>query len=139
MDDLTLPPVAKSIHLFCKKCDAERYHTVLAHTSTISAKTECEVCKSKKTYKITDPAKAKKKKVTRKRVTKADAHKKEYEGCREKIGTSDMQMYSMKQKFEADTAIDHPKFGIGFITAVTADKVEVIFEDEQRLLVHNRN
>ena len=57
MDDLVLPPVAKNISYYCKKCDSERYHKVIAHTSSIAAKLECEVCKSKKTYKITEPKK----------------------------------------------------------------------------------
>ena len=48
--DAALPPVAKSLFTFCKKCNADRYHRVLAHTSTSKAKIECEICKSKKTY-----------------------------------------------------------------------------------------
>ncbi|MCB0363652.1 MAG: hypothetical protein KDD35_13075, partial [Bdellovibrionales bacterium] len=53
MEDLmTLPEVAKRVFLDCKKCDSGRYHIVLAHTSKTSAKVECEVCKSKKTFKL---------------------------------------------------------------------------------------
>ncbi|MGE5084935.1 MAG: hypothetical protein ACM3MG_01440, partial [Bacillota bacterium] len=48
----TLPPVAKSFFAFCKKCDADRYHVVLAHTSATSAKIKCEICGSQKTYSL---------------------------------------------------------------------------------------
>lgn len=138
-DELKLPPVAKSIFYFCKKCDAERYHTVLAHPTSISAKIECEVCKSKKTYKITEPKKGRKKTATRKkRVTAEEAHKKEFDEIRVRVGIDDVQKYNMKEKFDSDSAIDHPKFGVGFITAALPDKIEVCFEDSQRILVHNR-
>ncbi|MFN8945822.1 MAG: hypothetical protein ACK5WZ_14495, partial [Pseudobdellovibrionaceae bacterium] len=47
-----LPSVAKSFFAFCKKCDADRYHVVLAHTSDKSAKLKCEVCKSIKSWSL---------------------------------------------------------------------------------------
>ena len=52
MNQLILPPVAKSFYTFCKKCDVDRYHMVLAHTSSTTAKIECEVCHSRKTYSL---------------------------------------------------------------------------------------
>ena len=60
-DVLVLPAVAKNVLYQCKKCDAERYHRVLAHTSETSAKIECEICGSKKTFKLTKPKSAAKK------------------------------------------------------------------------------
>ena len=139
MDDLVLPPVAKNITYFCKKCDEERYHRVLAHTSTIAAKIECEVCKSKKTFKITDPKKGRTmaKKVTRK--VGAGSHKATYEACRTKIGSEKAASYNVKGLFEKDSAINHPKFGLGFVMESKTNKIEVVFEDSARLLVHNRS
>ena len=84
MDDLVLPPVAKKVSYYCKKCDSERYHVVLAHKSTIAAQIQCEVGNSKKTYKITEPKKGKtmaKKKKTATRKTAAATHKATYEDC----------------------------------------------------------
>ena len=60
----SLPAVASNFHTDCKKCGQERYHRVLAHPTPTTAKLECEVCHSKKTYKLdegnTSVAKAKK-------------------------------------------------------------------------------
>ena len=47
-----LPPVAKNFYTFCKKCDSDRYHVVLAHTTSTSAKIKCEVCASVKKYTL---------------------------------------------------------------------------------------
>ena len=138
-EDLRLPPVAKSIRYFCKKCDQERYHKVIAHKSTIAAKIECEVCGSKKTYKITEPKKGRKPATKKKRKTKEVVnHEAAYKEYSEKLGTENIQPYNMRSQFTAETPINHPKFGIGYIVSVAPDKIEVCFEDTARLLVHNR-
>ena len=43
----TLPAVATKFYNSCKKCKVDRYHNVLAHLTSSSAKLECEVCKTK--------------------------------------------------------------------------------------------
>lgn len=142
-----LPAVAKTIYLECKKCEAERYHVVLAHTTATSAKVKCEVCGSTKSYKLPKAAKAKKVAAPKKplkpgakpRVTKQskiDDHKAEYEKLMS--GPGDTVKYNMKSSFPLHTKLDHPKFGKGVIRAAQADRIEVIFQDEIRNLVHNR-
>ncbi|MBX3019587.1 MAG: hypothetical protein KF767_16990 [Bdellovibrionaceae bacterium] len=136
-----LPAVAKSIYLECKKCEAERYHKVLAHTTATSAKVECEVCGSKKTYKLPSAKKAAAKKPgTGKprvaRASKAEEHKNEFEKLMG--GNGEAQKYNMKLKFENNAKIDHPKFGMGVVRSSLSDKIEVVFQDEVRNLVHNR-
>lgn len=136
-----LPAVAKTIYLECKKCEAERYFKVLAHTSPTSAKVECEVCGSKKTYKLPTAKKtAAKKTGTGKpratRVSKVEEHKNEYEKLMNAAG--DTQKYNMKLKFETNAKLDHPKFGMGVVRSSLSDKIEVVFQDEVRNLVHNR-
>lgn len=142
-----LPPVAKSFNTFCKKCDGDRYHTVLAHTTSTSAKMKCEVCGSTSTYKLPKAgAAAAKKRVlggaAAKRKETAEnnrknAHNEEYHQLLEKA-SDDVSSYNMKMKFSANVKLQHPKFGLGFVKSVQADKIEVIFADEVRNLVHNR-
>lgn len=135
----TLPPVAKSFYTTCKKCNAERYHVVLAHTSATSAKIECEVCHSKKSYSINKKASKPKapRAMSSTRVASAKAsHAAQYEDLKNKSGNS--LKYSMKAQFKMNESLEHPKFGLGVVTQVFADKVEVCFSDEVRVLVHNR-
>ena len=47
--------------------------------------------------------------------------------------------YSIKQSFKENQKIQHPKFGLGFVTKVLPDRVDVIFNDEVRTLIHNKN
>ncbi|UYL09371.1 hypothetical protein B9G69_002140 [Bdellovibrio sp. SKB1291214] len=141
----TLPPVAKSFFAFCKKCDADRYHVVLAHTSATSAKIKCEICGSQKTYSLPKAqtktgkpltgAAAKKREQTMN--SRKSSHKNEYEMLMSNDGAS-TATYNMKGKFEKNTKLSHPKFGLGFIKDAASDKIEVVFEDEVRTLIHNR-
>jgi hypothetical protein len=139
-----LPAVARNIHLFCKKCDVDRYHVVVAHLDSRSAKVKCEVCGSQKTFRT--PSEATRKGVV-KRVTgnkpasKAGAsrsHAQAWRDLNEKIGADSARAYSLRESFSSQTAIQHPKFGIGYVTASHPDKIDVVFEDSVRSLVHNR-
>lgn len=131
----TLPPVATKIYVHCKKCNAERYHTVLAHTTSQSAKVECEVCKKKSTYSIKPKAA---KKSSGKTSGKGPASQTQWAEMLAKVKDDTRKPYNMKQKFDLDTTIQHPKFGVGVITAVNAEQIQVMFELGQKALVHNR-
>lgn len=140
MAETTLPAVAKSFFTFCKKCNAERYHRVLAHKTSTSASIECEICKSKKTYSLPKPG------VTRKapsssagRTTaRRNSHADEYNQLMMNRGSEQGLPFSIRTKYELDQKIDHPKFGAGFVKNVLTDRVDVMFQDELKTLMHNK-
>lgn len=144
MSETQLPPVAKSFHTHCKKCEADRYHTVLTHTTATSAKLKCEVCGATSTYKLPKAGAAGKRPATgaaakRKEqaaTAKRNAHSEEFSQLMAHDG--DTASYNMRAKFNVNSKIKHPKFGLGYVKSVQVDKIEVIFEDEIRQLVHNR-
>jgi hypothetical protein len=136
-----LPAVAKSFFTFCKKCDVDRYHKVLAHTSPTSAKIECEVCHAKQKYSL--PKEKKASTTARKpRAASANArkssHQSEYNDLLTSLAAMEEKPYSLKAKFEIANKINHPKFGVGVVRSVQPDKIEVVFSDEVKLLIHNR-
>ena len=149
MTETQLPPVAKSFFTHCKKCDADRYHTVLAHPTATSAKLKCEICGAASSYKLPKAggeaaakvkrplagAAAKRKEAAA--SAKKNAHIEEFQSLMNSAG--DAQSYTMKAKFSANTKLKHPKFGMGYVKTSQPDKIEVVFEDEVRNLVHNRN
>lgn len=141
MTQMTLPPVAKSFFTFCKKCDSDRYHTVLTHTSTTSAKIECEVCHSKKTYTLPKAGSSVAKKATGKTTTprvRKNSHADEYNQLMMNRGDEKGLPFNIRTKFEVDQKIDHPKFGPGFVKGVQLDRVDVMFSDELKTLMHNK-
>lgn len=144
-----LPPVAKSFFTFCKKCDVDRYHRVLAHTTPTTAKMKCEVCGGTRAYSLekekaaalrssrpTSSASSKASRSTASANAKQSSHLAQYELMLEAaVGSS---VYNMKEKFEKNQKINHPKFGIGIIKESFSDRIEIVFRDEVRSLVHNR-
>lgn len=148
MSELTLPAVAKSFFTMCKKCEGDRYHRVLAHKTATSAKIECEICKSVKTYSL--PKKSSASTGTRKlsgaagaaSAKKVAASARSHTGQYEIYNTNRMKdeptPYSTKGTFKETQKIDHAKFGIGFVVKAYNEKIDVIFSDEIRTLLHNR-
>jgi hypothetical protein len=136
-----LPAVARNISLPCKKCGVERFHVVVAHTSPTSAKVKCEVCGSQKTFKIKTETQRKSSTGTKRVGTKSKKAPDVgaiWNELKAQIGTDNLVPYNMKTKFALANAINHPKFGIGFVTNATHDKIDVAFLEGGRSLVHNR-
>lgn len=140
-----LPPVAKSFFTFCKKCNADRYHTVLAHTTSKTAKIKCEVCASQKSYSLpkagssaTGAAKVSRPRGANSESARRSSHNAEYESLLQTYENAKEISYNIKAKFAMNQKINHPKFGVGVVRGVHQDKVEVVFSDEVRNLVHNR-
>lgn len=137
-----LPAVAKSFFTLCKKCDADRYHTVLAHTTSKTAKIKCEVCGSTKSYTLPKAAGAKKTGTTRKpsaatESARRSTHNAEYETLMGRASQSEVP-YNMKGKFEINQKVKHSKFGLGIVKDALPDRIEIVFADEIRALIHNR-
>ena len=130
----SLPEVASNFYYDCKKCGEQRYHKVLTHPTSTSAKLECEVCGSKKTYKLG----AKKKAKRGRRKSPAKTLESTWNEWREKSNTEEPISYTMKKNFNELNEIDHPKFGVGVVSSVMGSKINVVFVDGERLLVHNR-
>jgi hypothetical protein len=57
---------------------------------------------------------------------------------KEKLGGAKTRPYRMTEVFPIDCAIEHPKFGVGYVFSSVGQKIEVAFEDTNRALVQNR-
>ncbi|CAN5705692.1 hypothetical protein BH10BDE1_BH10BDE1_02700 [soil metagenome] len=69
--------------------------------------------------------------------SKAD-YVKQYESLKKQIGVAKVVPYGMKLNFIVANAVQHPTFGLGFVTMATNEKIEVAFESGVRSLIHNR-
>jgi hypothetical protein len=134
-----LPKVASSFATDCKKCGFERMHRVLTHPTATSAKVECEICKTKSTYKLDQGGKVAKKPSTKKpKKDAATIANEAFLKLKEKLGGSKAKPYRMADAYSVDMVIEHPKFGTGFVVTSLGEKIEVAFEDANRALVQNR-
>jgi hypothetical protein len=137
MSLLNLPVVAKKVFYPCKKCETERYQVVTAHTGATSARLECEVCKTKNTYYLEEPKKTRSAVPKKKSTKKATSSVAKWQQLRDSHGGGSAN-YNMKTSFEIGAALQHPKFGLGFVIGASIQAIHVVFEDSERSLVHNR-
>ncbi len=139
----TLPPVARSVYVFCKKCDTDRYFKVITHTSSTTAKMQCEVCKCHRNYSLGEEKKAAQPSVRRAgkaatpsaKASKATAHwlllKEQYKGPQ-------AVAYTINHQFKDKQSLEHPTFGLGFVTKTLPHKIEVVFEAGIKELMHGK-
>lgn len=65
-------------------------------------------------------------------------YEKQYETLKNQIGTAKVVPYKISARFEVANAIQHAKFGLGFVTSASSDRIEVAFVEGVKPLVHNR-
>jgi len=133
--------VGSDIEAYCPKCKADTAHTVITKYEDEVRRVQCSPCGDVHSYRkprgeadeeIPEPVSAKK---------RAVAKKPTWEEARAKIGEKHManaRPYSIRDHYADMDIVSHPKFGVGFVTEISENKVEVTFQDERRVLVHNR-
>jgi hypothetical protein len=137
---LELPDVARSFSHFCKKCEQDRLHKVLVHVDAKTAKIECEICKKKSTFKLTPPKAAKTTK-PRAKSTKpktVSARSPSWDDLNTKLSGQKSRPYRISETFSTDTPIEHPKFGTGYVITASPDRIEAVFREGMKLLIHNK-
>lgn len=128
----------KEVVSYCTKCKLSLGHTIVSmkDTSTIG-KVHCNTCKTTHVFK--DPSQNTKKV----KGTKTRARKKTLsvaELWTEQIGKAEGKAkdYTIRGNFDVGDLINHKKFGPGIVQAHIDDKVEILFQHEIKLLVHNK-
>lgn len=134
----SLPAVGRSFVQNCKKCATERLHKVMVHTDEKSGKVECEICHKKSTFKIKAPPKAKSPSTRKKASTPSRNYEEEWNSLREKNSGKGAKPYRLAEKFEKDVMVDHPKFGVGIVMTATDQRLEILFKEGLKTLVHNQ-
>jgi hypothetical protein len=129
--------VGGDVDALCGRCKLELGHTILALVAGKIARVRCNTCGSDHAFHgggargssgaVGPRAPARTQKVT----ISFDEH----------LSTKDLskaRVYSPKDHYSVDDIIKHPSFGLGLVSAVRHDKVDVVFKMAERTLVHAR-
>lgn len=124
----------------CGKCKLALSHIIVTvHANGVPHKVQCRTCNASHNFK--DPALAK---VTKKKTTRAPRKKAAaipiaqlWEEEMNKTMTKS-QAYSIRSKFKKGDVIDHVKFGTGIVQACMDEKIEVLFKNDIKTLVHGK-
>ena len=138
-------PVAKDLVTRCARCNLELSHVVVVHNlEGVVDRVKCKTCGSEHKYrpdKKSAPSKGTNKFKTLKKkhaVGKKEDVSKEFEKLAEKFKEKKPVIYRISGSFKTDDVIDHKTFGMGIVTSVSFQKMEVLFSEGLRLLACDR-
>ncbi len=140
--------VGGEVDAFCTRCKLTLAHTILAMVGTKIARVRCNTCGGDHVYRsapgTTDRPSASSSRSTTSRASTSRAEKPEKVviSFEEQLAGKDIAnapKYSPKDTYQLDQVIQHPTFGLGLVTAVRGDKVDIAFKSETKTLVHGRS
>ncbi len=128
---------------WCTKCKLVLEHVIIALVEAEPKRVECTTCKSQHNYKLEPGRKAAKASGKRATGTKKVAPKRgrkvNWTALISERDLSQARNYMVSATFEQDELIDHSLFGVGVVLeAVPGNKIQVLFEQGAKLLVHSR-
>lgn len=129
------------IDAVCTRCKMTLAHTIIAMVGDRPVRVQCNTCGGQHNYRVpsdavtratgrvASPAARDVQKTTRVRLSFEEV-------LAAKKGPD--KVYSPKGLYAVDDLVAHPTFGRGYVEAVRADKVDVVFKAGTRTLVHGR-
>lgn len=145
--------VGGEVDAFCTRCKLTLAHTILAMVGTKIARVRCNTCGGDHAYRsapgVTDrpsssassSSSSSRGSSARASSPRADKPEKVVISFEEQLAGKDIAnapKYSPKDTYQLDQVIQHPTFGLGLVTVVRGDKVDIAFKSETKTLVHGR-
>ncbi|PTL80978.1 hypothetical protein [Vitiosangium sp. GDMCC 1.1324] len=144
--------VGGEVDAFCTRCRLTLAHTILAMVGTKIARVRCNTCNGDHAFRsapgTTDrpsPSASRSSSGgtggTRAPRASRSSEEKVIISFEEQLAGKDIAnapRYSPKDTYQMDQVIQHPTFGLGLVTAVRGDKVDITFKSETKTLVHGR-
>ena len=128
---------------WCTKCKLDLAHTIHAMVDGVPVKVECNTCHGIHKYRPTaemraaaKASRARRSSGSRSSTPKAPPAPTLWRQSLERLQGVEQQRYNVKESFEVDHVIDHPKFGIGVVVKILEPtRARVVFQDEERTMV----
>lgn len=140
--------VGSEVDAYCTRCRLLLAHTILAMVGTKIARVRCNTCGGDHAFRpapgTTDRPSASRSTSSPSRAPRASRSASEEKviiSFEEQLAGKDIAnapRYSPKDTYMEDQVIQHPTFGLGLVTAVRGDKVDIAFKAETKTLVHGR-
>lgn len=127
------------VDAFCTKCQLTLAHTILAMVGTKIARVRCNTCNKDHAMRSAPGVSKARTPKPKARSTKAERVVISFEQRLGERDPSAARTYSPRERYEADDVINHPTFGLGIVTTVRPDKIDIDFKTSQKTLVHGRD
>jgi hypothetical protein len=132
--------VGGEVDAFCTRCKLTLAHTILAMVGTKIIRVRCNTCGGDHVYRSA-PGTTDRPPAARASKPRADRPEKVVISFEDQLAGKDIAnapKYSPKDTYQLDQVIQHPTFGLGLVTLVRGDKVDIAFKSETKTLVHGR-
>ena len=134
--------VGKEISANCTKCKVETVHVITKIVDGAIKKVYCKICNSTHSYRDNNTEKkSSRSRSSSKAPTNKTKRSRKNISWGELVSVIDdnqIQNYDFTKDYTQSKAIQHKKFGVGVIVEVIdKNKIEVVFQDEKRILAHN--
>ncbi len=130
--------VGGEVDAYCTRCELTLAHTVIAIVDGRPVKVECNTCHGVHRYRGDAGGRA-----TRPAAARPARERKTVVSFDELLGQRDVsaaQRYTPRSTYGVDQVLDHPTFGLGFVSAVRdGGKIEVTFRTDVKTLVHGKS
>jgi hypothetical protein len=120
----------ENIASYCTKCRLNLDHVIAAMDGKMVVKVKCRTCGS--THKFRDPSDAPKARKSRSGDGAVSADQWEAALAQAK---GKAQPYRMDSKYRVGDVVDHDRFGKGIVRKLYVNKCDVLFQDQERLMV----
>lgn len=129
--------VGAEVEAHCPKCKADTAHVVVSKYEDEIRRVQCNPCgdvhafrKPRGEDEEPEPEATKKKKAVKAKPTWDQIMAK---------SKKQPKAYNIAEYFKELEILSHPKFGVGYVTDnIGDDKIEVTFQADKRVLIHNR-
>lgn len=132
--------VGGEVDAYCTKCKMILAHTVLAKVETKIARVRCNTCMGEHAYRANPPGTRKaataKKKAPGSKATVKKAEAKPFDSLFTEKSLASAQPYSPKGRYAQGDVLQHPTFGVGLVESIRDDKVDAIFRQGPKTLIH---
>lgn len=128
------------VDAWCTKCRMNLAHTIVAMVGERPVRVQCNTCEGVHNYRSGKQESSSSASTRSSSAAKKPAASREVIGFAELIASNprEPRTYSPREVFDLEDVISHPTFGLGYVSAVRRDKVDVTFRTQVRTLVHGR-
>lgn len=130
--------IGKNVDSYCGKCKLVLAHTIETIVDDKIKRVHCNTCQAQHVYRPNAPGTRKKASSSRSTQSGPPATPADYEDLMKKYDTAKAKPYAPAGQFSERDLLKHSVFGLGIVTVRRGDKIDVLFPDKARTLVHQR-
>lgn len=134
--------VGGEIDSFCTKCNMNLAATILAMVGPKVERVKCNTCGTDRKYRGSQPlveAQSFARKRPKKPKADGESSSRSVSSWAARVEAKDAasaKKYDPKTAFAVDDLVDHVAFGLGIVSAVRGDKVDIAFKAFEKTLIH---